>query len=151
MNFRPFGKGFLNGPLQWILWRTAPTRDVTTTLRRHSNASNRPELRANNCCTCSAGVPKMFGYIILNISSYDNKQINQYVVHTEASSVKYSIWLTVKQTVVRCYGANTATHLKTAKCPYRPYWLERHVTCFQQNKTKWMQHGKGTNFGEVTH
>ena len=53
--------------------------------------------------------------VLLNLTPLD------LLIKAEASSVKYSIWLTVKQTVVRCYGANTATHLKTAKCPYRPY------------------------------
>jgi hypothetical protein len=32
-----FTKCFLNGPLLWVLWRTASTRDLCTALSRHSN------------------------------------------------------------------------------------------------------------------
>jgi len=34
----PFSEISLNGPLLWVLWRTARTRDVIATLSHHSNA-----------------------------------------------------------------------------------------------------------------
>jgi hypothetical protein len=46
-SFFPFTKGFLNGRLQWNLWRMA---------------SNRRQLRTSNRFTWLTNVPKMFGY-----------------------------------------------------------------------------------------
>jgi hypothetical protein len=37
----PVSETFLHGPLLWDLWRTARTRDVTTTLRGHSDPYGR--------------------------------------------------------------------------------------------------------------
>ena len=45
--FLPFTKGFLNGRLQWNLWRMA---------------SNRRHLRASSCFIWLTNIPKMFGY-----------------------------------------------------------------------------------------
>ena len=45
--FLPFTRGFLNGRLQWNLWRMA---------------SNRRQLRASNRCTWLTNIPKMLGY-----------------------------------------------------------------------------------------
>jgi hypothetical protein len=53
MTSHPFTTVFLNGRLQWVLWRTA---------------SNRRQLRASSPFTCLTDVLKMFGYSMYNVT-----------------------------------------------------------------------------------